>query len=194
MKLVAVVLAVLVFGTSIAGAPVMQRKTNPEADRIGLKVRRIQILDQLLPVLMTKTQIKALLPVIEKSRQKELDLEKKELEEMKQFEPDIDKELNRAIKEQKVATDEFTKRYLKLVNAFNLGRQILVGGSSAEVLAKMKEVLNEGQLKTAELSLDPRLFGEKDPASMTSDAKLKMWIQEVMLDRTSYDLLVDMSL
>lgn len=194
MKLVAIALAVLVFGTSIAGAPVMQRKPNPEADRIAFKIRRIQILDQLLPVLMTKSQIKALLPVIERSRQKELDLEKKELQEMKEFEPEIDKELNRAIKEQKVATDEFARKYLKLVNAFTLGRQILVGGSSADVLAKMKEVLNEGQLKTAELSLDPRLFGEKDPANMSSDAKLKMWIGEVLLDRASYDLLVDMSM
>lgn len=193
MKLLACVMALMVFGTTIAGAPTLQKKPNPEADRIGLKVRRLQIVDQLLPVLLTKEQIKALLPVIEKSRQKEVDLEKKELEKMKEFEPKLDKALNEAMKEGKTPTAEFVAEYQRLFNAFGVGRSVLKGGSAHEVMLKMKEVCNEGQLKAAENALDPRLFGTVDPEQMTSDAKIKLWIQEVLLDRASYDLLVDMS-
>jgi hypothetical protein len=192
-KLIAIVCGLVMFGTTIAAAPGMQRKSNPDADRILLKIRRLQIVDMLLPVLMTKAQIKALLPIVEKSRQKELDLEKKELVELKEFEGEIDKMLANAIKEQKSLPTDFVAKYRKIMNAFGLGRQFLVGGSAAEVLAEMKKTLNAGQLKTAENSLDPRLFGEKEPDKMSSDEKLKLWIREVLLDRASYDLLVDMA-
>ncbi len=194
MKLIAIALAIMVFGTSIAAAPTVQRKSNPDADRIAFKVRRLQILDQLLPVLMTKSQIRELLPLIEKARQSELDMEAKELQEMKAFEPKLDAALADSIKEQKVPKDEFVVEYLKLFSSFKNKRVLLVNVSSGSVLAKMREVLNEGQLKTAEKSLDPRLFGEKDPEQMKSEEKLMLWVREVMLDRASYDILVDMSM
>jgi len=194
MKLVAIALALMVFGTSIAGAPTIQKKPNPDADRIALKVRRIEILDQLLPVLMTKDQIKKLLPEIEKARQSEIDIQKDELDEMKAFEPKLDLALAAAIKEQKVPEDEFVIEYLKMFSKFSNKRKFFFTNSAKAIVVKMKEVMNSGQLKTAELSLNPLLFGEKDPESMTSDEKLVLWAREVLLDRASYDLLVDMSL
>jgi hypothetical protein len=194
MKLVAIALAVLVFGTSIAGAPAIQKKPNPDADRIALKIRRIEILDQLLPVLMTKDQLKKLLPEIEKARQTELDIQKSELDEMKGFEPKLDEALEAAIKEQKLPKDEFVVEYLKMFSKFSNKRKFFMTTSAKAIVVKMKEVMNVGQLKTAEVSLDPRLFGEKDPEAMTSDEKLVLWAREVLLDRASYDLLVDMSL
>lgn len=194
MKLVAIALALMVFGTSIAGAPTIQKKPNPDADRIALKVRRIEILDQLLPVLMTKDQIKKLLPEIEKARQSEIDIQKDELDEMKAFEPKLDLALAAAIKEQKVPEDEFVVEYLKMFSKFSNKRKFFFTNSAKAIVVKMKEVMNSGQLKTAELSLNPLLFGEKDPESMTSDEKLVLWAREVLLDRASYDLLVDMSL
>lgn len=194
MKVIALMLAMSVFGTTIAGAPAApQRKPDPVADRINFKIRRLQIVDQLLPVLLTKEQVRKLLPVIEKCRQDEVDLEKRELQEMKEFEPELDKVLDAAIKERKTADEEFYARYKKMTSAFVLTRQILVGSSTHKVLEAMKPILNEGQLKAAEKALDPRLFGETDPDSLSSDAKLKIWIREVLLDRATYDILVDMS-
>lgn len=194
LKVLAMAMVMMVFGTTIAGAPVLQKKPNPEADRILLKVRQLQIVDQMLPVLLTKDQIKKLLPIIEKWRQKELDLEKKELEKLKEFEPKLDLALKDAIGgEQKTPRTEFTEEWLRMQNAFILGRQVLRGSSSHEMYEKLKEICNEGQLKSVENAIDPRLIGKTDPESLTAEAKSKMWIQEVLLDRASYDILVDMS-
>lgn len=194
MKGLAVVMALMIFGTTIAGAPAaVQLKPNPEADRILLKMRRMQIVDQLLPVLLTKEQIKQILPTVEKARQNEDDRYKDELKKMKELEPELDKALEAAIKEQKTAEEEFVVKYQKTFSALERQRKVLIDFSAGQVLKKMKEVLNVGQLKAAENALDPRLFGEKDPESMSSDAKLTLWVREVLLDRASYDLLVDMS-
>lgn len=195
MKALAVVMAMMVFGTTIAGAPApLQKKPNPEADRILLKVRRLEIVDQFLPVLMTKDQIKKLLPDIEKARQNEDDLQKKELEAMKAIESKIDKALEGAIKSQKSPDEEFVKEYNKVFTTMANKRKILVDFTSGLVLKKMKEVLNEGQLKAAENALDPRFFGEKEKDSLSSDEKLLLWVREVLLDRASYEVLVDMSI
>lgn len=191
MKLPLIALAFAIFGTTIASAPI-QPKENPEATRINLKVRRLQILNQLLPVLMTSDQIKKLLPVIESARQKEVDLQAEELKALKKLEPKIDAELKNAIEKKMLPSDAFIAEYVKTTNAMALGRQILVGGSTNSVLEKMKEVLNEGQLKAAANALDPELLGE-NPETMDQDAKLRLWIKEVLLDRASYDVLVDMS-
>lgn len=194
MRLAVFFLVAMVFGTTVALAPVQQpRKTNPDADRINYKIQRLLIMDQLLPVLLTKEQVKALLPVIEKARQDEIDVEKKELEQLKAIEPELDKELDAAIKERKTPTDEFTIKFNKMVGEFTVKRRLLVDLSSFAVLKKMKEVCNDGQLKAAEKALDPKAMGEKDPESFTSDQKIILWIRNVLLDRASYDVLVDMS-
>src|SRR5690606_18166972 len=98
-----------------------------------------------------------------------------------------------ALDKQILPSDEFIGEYAKTVNAMSLGRQILIGQSTKLVLDKMKEVLNEGQLKAAAHALSPELLGAGDSSTMDQDAKLRLWIKEVLLDRASYDVLVDMS-
>lgn len=193
MRLAAACVAAMVFGTTVAVAPAQLPKPNPDADRINWKIQKLFIVDQLLPVLLTKDQVKALLPIIERARQDETDLLKKELDELKKIEPSVDKALGEAIKDQKTPTNEFVLEFNKMYKTFAYKRRLLVDLSAAAVLKKMREVCNEGQMKAAENALSPAAMGEKDPETFTSDQKIVLWIRNVLLDRASYDLLVDMS-
>lgn len=195
MKLITAALALMMFGSTMAAAPVVQRKENVEATRINLKIRRLQLIDQLLPVLMTPAQLKAILPAVEKARQQEVDLEARELKELKLIEADLDKELKAAIEKGVLPSDEMDAKITKMDSVFRLGRQVLVGGNVNAILAALKANLSEGQLKAAANSLNPLILNPNaDPATMSQDDKLKAWIQLVLLDRAVYDLLVDMSL
>lgn len=195
MKLITAALALMMFGSTMAAAPVVQRKENVDATRINLKIRRLQLIDQLLPVLMTPAQLKAILPAVEKARQQEVDLEARELKELKLIEADLDKELKAAIEKGVLPSDEMDAKITKMDSVFRLGRQVLVGGNVNAILAALKANLSEGQLKAAANSLNPLILNPNaDPATMSQDDKLKAWIQLVLLDRAVYDLLVDMSL
>jgi len=194
MKWLAVFVAFAVFGTSLADAPTPQlMKEDPVATRINLKIRRIEILDQLLPVLMTKDQINKILPKVEEARQLEVDLQKKELAILKDFEAMVDKQLENGIKKQMLTSDEFNAEYRKIVNKFQTGRGALILLSTGLVHEEMKKVLNEGQLTAAAKAVPASMFGGRDPETVAREEKLRIWIREVMLDRASYELLSDMA-
>ncbi len=195
MKLFTAAIALMMFGSTMAAAPVMQKRENVDATRINLKIRRLQLVDQLLPVLMTPAQLKAILPAVEKARQQEVDLEARELRELKAIEADLDKELKAAIEKGILPSDEIDAKLAKLTEVFKLGRQVLVGSNVNAILTAMKANLSEGQLKAAAGSLNPLILNPNaDPAAMSQDDKLRAWIQLVLLDRAVYDLLVEMSL
>jgi len=194
MKWLAVVVAFAVFGTSMAGAPAPQlMKEDPVATRINLKIRRVEILDQLLPVLLTKDQINKLLPKIEKARQLEVDLQKKELGMLKDFEPLVDTELDNGIKKQMITSAEFNTKYLTLLAKVKAGRAGLIALSTGMVYEEMKKVLNAGQMTAAAKAVPAHLLGGRPLDQVPQEEKLQVWIREVMLDRASYDLLVDMT-
>lgn len=194
MKWLAVFMAFAVFGTSLAEAPALQlMKEDPVATRINLKIRRVEILDQLLPVLMTKDQIKKLLPVVEKARQMEVDLQKKELGILKDFESQVDKALENGIKKQMLTSEEFNAEYTKIVKQFQTGRAVLIGLSTGMVYDEMKKVLNDGQRTAAAKAVPAFHFPGREIDSVSQEEKLRVWIREVMLDRASYELLSDMA-
>ncbi|QYK52968.1 MAG: hypothetical protein KF824_11995 [Fimbriimonadaceae bacterium] len=194
MKWLALFMAFAVFGTSMAEAPTPQlMKEDPVATRINLKIRRVEILDQLLPVLMTKEQIKKLLPIVEKARQMEVDLQKKELGMLKDLEPLVDKELENGIKKQMLTSAEFNAEYAKIVAKFHTGRAGLIGMSTGMVYEEMKKVLNDGQRTAAAKAVPAVHFPGRELNSVSQEEKLKVWIREVMLDRASYELLSDMA-
>lgn len=193
MKLTVTVLA-LALATAAFSAPApFQKQPNPDATRIGQKIRRLDLLNQILPVLFTKEQLEKLLPIIEKSRQQEADLEAVELKTMKAIEAEVDLAIKEGLEKQKVPSDEIQAKLRKMSEAFQLGRMVLLGTNTAKVLEFMKKELNEGQRKAAANAFDPRIFDPSaDPSAMSDDDKLKNWIQLILLDGLSYELLLDL--
>ena len=194
MKRTLVIALAAVCLTGLARANVVPVQQNPDATRIGLKIRQLDLLNQILPVLMTREQIRKLLPIVEGVRQKQKDIEAKELEQMKLVENDVDKALAGGLEKGKVPSEELFAKLQKLTFAFQVTRQVHTAQSVEKVLEFMKKELNEGQRKAASNALDPRIFDPKaDVTTMSDDEKLKYWIRAVLLDYESYDLLVKLS-
>lgn len=189
LALLAVTLAVLAPSLALA-----QIQSNPVADRIALKVRKLDLLNQLLPVLMTKEQIRKMLPTIEKARQAEKDQTAKELELMKKYEGKLDAAISAAINKKQVTKIEVLRDLRAMVRGLSISRMAMVGNYTDIVRTKFVEVMNAGQVKAASNALDPRLVEPNaDLSKLTSDQKLKLWIRSILLDPLAYDLLVELS-
>lgn len=167
---------------------------NQRAAQIGDKIRQVDLLNQILPVLMTKEQIRKILPSVDRARQAEKDLAAKELQMMKSKEAAIDAAIKEGKTGKMVPSAALLKDLSNMYVAFTAARKIMTAQSLEMVRKAMRANLNSGQIKAAANALNPKLFNpEADVSKMTEDQKLDMWIQLVMLDPLAYDLLLDLS-
>ena len=84
--LIWILLAALVSGQT----PALDKDRQARSDDIIVKTDQLNLMNQLLPLVMTKEQVRAILPAIEKARQKVKDITRVEYEDLKRIEPKID--------------------------------------------------------------------------------------------------------
>ncbi len=169
-------------------------QSNPVADRIAMKVHKLDLLNQILPVLMTKDQIKKLLPVVEKARDMVRKQEAAELEQMKKYEGQLDGAISDAMDKKQVTKSEVLGSLRGMARGLEGSRMIVIADNTELVRKKFVEVMNAGQVKAAANALDPRLIDPNAKVdSLSEDDKLKLWIRAILLDPMAYDLLVDIS-
>lgn len=159
------------------------------SDAILNKIRHLDLLNHILPLTLTKEQIGALLPVIEKCRQSVRKIELMEHDDLVKFESKIDKAVEDGIKKDLVPGRELLNELNKLILAFRVRRQVAIGENVDLVLPVVKKEFNKGQIAVAANSLDPKAFG-MDPEKMTEDDRLKLYIRDILLDMLAYDLLI----
>lgn len=192
---VRLILTLLVF--SLVGGATAQTTTSARVKRseeILKKIRETELLNQILPVLMTKEQIRKIIPEIEKAREVVRQTEAAELEVLKKLEPEVDAVLKDGYGKSKVPTREFFDQYDKEFKKMRVVRTQIILINSGKVMAVAKEVLNKGQLEAARKALSPTIFeADKDPKTLTDDEKLLMWVRVVLLDPQSYDILIKLS-
>lgn len=161
------------------------------ADDMGLKIKRLDLLNQILPVLMTKEQIKKILPAIEKARAEEIKLSKAEKKKMDEFEAKVDKAITDAEEKGILPPAELMGQLAGLHSVLFTARQIVITGQVNEVTKALKETLNEGQIKAAANSLNPKVFRpDAKIDEMSDDETLKIWVQYVLMDPIAYDILI----
>lgn len=177
------------FGT----AQVSKDKT--EASRRVLnKVRQIDHLNHLLPLVLTKAQINAILPAIEKARAAEDKVTLNEHNELVKLEAQIDSQIAKGVKEGKVPDQDFNKRVAKLFSDFATIRQIVAEENTDLVFEVVKKTLDAGQFKAAANTFNPKEFDPSaKPAEMSDDDKVKLFIKAVFMDWTSYDILLKLA-
>ncbi|MCW5943500.1 MAG: hypothetical protein KIS66_14805 [Fimbriimonadaceae bacterium] len=184
--LVATVAALLVSAVASFGQPAAKVEDNPL-----IKIRKVELLNQILPVVMTKEQLDAILPAVERARAKVREVEKKEATELRAIEARMDTAIKAALEEGQVPKLEFVDRLRQLMWAMGLRRQTVVGENTESVLASLKKELNAGQLKAAANALSPKQI---DPGvrveELTQDDRLRMYVRFILLDPYTYDLLV----
>lgn len=187
------VLTLLVALSAIAPAQ-LTAEQKAAADRVMRKIRKLEMYNQILPVLFTKDQIKAFLPALERYRSEVTKLELDENKILQGFERELDQNLERSANKGEIPESKTLNMAVIYFKAFAMKRKALVDETVAELTRLMKEKLNDGQVRSAANAMNPRLFlPDVDPEKMTEDQKLDLWVRMILIEAATYDILVELN-
>jgi hypothetical protein len=197
MNLRTLAIAGLALATSVAfaqGGNPADVAMGQKSDEILLMMRKVQIMNQILPLVMDKTQIRKILPTVEKVRAKVKEVQRTEFKQLQGLENPTKFALDEAIKQGRMPSKETLDKIAEFYGSAQTIRQAYVADNIEQVLAIMKETLNKGQLKAAANSLTLSFYEPNvKPEEATEDFRLRVFVREVMLDPVTYDLLLAMS-
>lgn len=187
--------ALALFALLVCGAAVAQVNAS-DPHKINATIEQLEELDlanRILPLLMTKDQIRKLLPEIEKCRSNVRAQEKKEADRIRPLQPEIDK-YSKEVLEGKMPPTEFTDKVSEMFEKFQ-NERLQVKVANALVLTEaMGKHLNEGQLRAA-IGVVDKVY---DDAKRTwvggnETAKLQFYAVTIFLSDRAYDLLVKLA-
>lgn len=164
------------------------------ADEILRKVRRLDLMNQILPLVLTKAQYAKVLPAIEKARAAVKKQEQVEYDFLSKLAPKIDKSLKEAVDQGKVPGNEVINQTWATFQTLGITRKAVADDNVDKVFDVLKSTLNAGQLKTAANTVNVKAFDPgADPKTMTDDAKVRIYVRLILLDPLAYDLLLQLS-
>ena len=189
---------VLVVVLAMAGAAFAQVAGDDRAkrsDEILGKMRTMELTNQILPLLLTKEQLRDLLPPIEKARLAVKQAQAEEFGVQKTYEAKLDAAIKDALEKGQIPGRAMLIEMNRVLTALSMKRRAIADENVATVLAAVDKVMNVGQRKAAANSLDPKLF---DPTlkveEMKETDKVRFFVGEILLDPLAYDILVKLSL
>jgi hypothetical protein len=190
MRVLVVTIALLLFCTGFA-----QVSTNDPNKILPIldKMAELDLANRVLPLLMTKDQIKKLLPEIEKARKNVRDQEKKEADRLKALQPEIDK-YHGEIFQGKTPPKAFLDKFTTLLKKFENERLQVKVANALLLSDAIKKNLDEGQLK-AIVGVVDKIYDdqEKEWKDGTTDQKIQFYAISIFMGDRCYDLLVRLS-
>ena len=164
-----------------------------KSDEILQKVHQLDLMNNLLPLVLTKEQLGKFLPVMEKARQAVRDQEKVEYDFLLKLNPKVDTALTEAKTKGKVPGREVINETWATFQMFTWKRKAIADENVANVTKAFEGAINEGQRKTAINTVNPKQFDPTaDPKTMSDAKKMEMFVRNILLDPAAYDLLVGM--
>ena len=192
-----VLLAIALFSCvlgSMANAQTTKADAGKRADEILAKVHELDLLNQLLPVLMTKEQMRKILPSVEKAREMVKATEKGEAEQLEKLAAKIDPVLKEAYEKNKVPSQDVLLEYAKTFVKLRVVRRSVIESNTTAVLEVVQKTLDKGQLAAARNALDPKLIDPSlDKEKMSDDDKMRFWVKVILLDPQTYTILLKLS-
>ncbi|MBN9501915.1 MAG: hypothetical protein J0H02_09100 [Armatimonadetes bacterium] len=191
MKHALLVLALLfaLVGSSIAQTSDKAKRAAETMD----KFRQVDVLTMLLPMVLTKEQIRKILPDIEKARQDVKKQEQEEADLILKYSERVDQAIKAGVDEGEVPKSDLLREMRALVQTMTMKRRAVASDNVDLVFATVKKVLNEGQLKAAANSLRASDFMPADKAeALSEDDKVKLFVREILLEPHAYEILVKM--
>lgn len=185
-------IAILAAAVIMTGASLQQVSKN---DKYGInpvmdKLAQIDKANQILPLLLTKDQIKQLLPKIERCRENIRNQEKKEADRIKVLGPDADKVYNETLKGI-VPSQDFLSKTRSLFDQFAQERNGVKAANSIILIEAMDQIFDRGQ-KQRIIGVVDKVFNERSMKweSGTEGEKLSFFALNVLLDDDGYQFLV----
>jgi hypothetical protein len=143
--LVSLALFVALVGTA-AAQPITTDK-GKQSDEVYVKIRKIDLLNQILPLLLTKEQINKILPSIESARAKWKMTLSQEDEELSKLRAQVDETYNKAVEKNEYPSKEFTTMIAAKTKSISMKRSIVLIELVEVVQDHLLKILNEGQKK-----------------------------------------------
>jgi diphthamide synthase (EF-2-diphthine--ammonia ligase) len=177
---------------ALVGAGFAQDKS-AQSTAVLDKMRQIDLLNHILPLALQKEQIRKILPVIEKARRDVRLWTDEEAKFLQQNSAKVDKAVKDAVEKGDVPNKELIKELNAMVRMFAMKRAAIASDNTQMVMEAMKTSLNAGQMKVAANALDFKLYNPNiKPEEIKEEDRLRLYVQEVLLDPLAYDLLVKM--
>lgn len=188
--------AALLMGMTAMGSA--QTTPDDRADRsyaIYEKNIKLDLYNQILPLLFTKEQFRAVLPAIERARQRVRETEKLEYEELRKLEGEMDAALKKATDNQVIPPPELMTKISNTLKKLTVARRLIIDSNVQEVLDAFMKTANAGQQKAAANSLNLALYmPNAKPEDVKDEAKLRIFVSEVLLHPAAYDIMRKLSL
>ncbi len=165
-----------------------------QSTEILAKMRKVELLNQILPLVLSRDQIQQILPAIERVRARLRELTIKEHNALIQFDKSSERMIDAGMKGQ--MPDQANVRNIEVFyEAVDINRQALMGENLDNVMAVLTKVLNKGQLKVMANSLTLKFFEPDATSDEEKDdtVKERVFVREILLDPLTYDLLVQMT-
>lgn len=180
---------------AFAGAQGVDDTTARKSGEIFDKATRLDLMNQILPILFTKEQYRDILPAIERSRQRVRETEKLEADELKKLEPKLDAALKDANEKGAVPARELLTEVATMLRKFGITRRIISDQNTQEVMDAFNKTTNSGQKKAAANALNPRLFDSSaKPEEMKDEDKLRIFVREILLHPMAYEIMRKLSI
>jgi hypothetical protein len=171
-----------------------QTTTKPDpygVDPILQTLGEIDIANQILPLLLTKEQTNEILTIIERTRAAVKEQQKKEADALKALKAEADKVHKEAVEMGKVPSQEFLKKVNDLFAGWERERLNLKAKNTILLMSRIKDILNEGQIKAATGVVD-KVYDEQLKEFVenpTDDQKLSYYVVHVFFNDAAYEFL-----
>ncbi|HEY3780405.1 MAG TPA: hypothetical protein VGL56_04925 [Fimbriimonadaceae bacterium] len=189
---------VLVLGACAPMVAHGQTDTEKEAalTKFKAKLHDLEVYNMVLPILMTKDQLKTILKTLQKCRARAHDLLTVQYKAMLTLESKVDDAISAAADKGAVPSPAIiSSLYSSSMVAVAL-RANLLDDDVDDMYDVITKTLNKGQLQAMANSLNPKEFPEllKKPDEVKQEDRIRIYIRAVLLDDGAYPLLVKMSL
>jgi hypothetical protein len=165
-----------------------------KSDAILSKLHQLDLLNHILPLLLTKAQLNPILTSIENSRKLIKITQESEYKRLIPFDDDCTAALAKAIDGGLVPDRDLMKKAFAAVAAMTQNRQIITQANISNVTEAVNGVLNDGQKKIMMVQLDPKLFDKTlDPDKMSDLEKVRFYVSNILLDPMAYDVLTKLA-
>lgn len=192
LKLLLVSSLVLAVG-AFAGAQQIDPQKAKESEVIVNNMRRVELLNQILPLVLTKSQINAILPAIERARDKMRQLYLTEHDDLLEFQKSTQAAAQAGVAG-KMPDNKLVTDIRAFFQANDVRRASVVEHNIDIIMPVLVKNFNKGQMKVMANSLTLAFF-EPDikPQDANDDIKQRVFVREVLMDPLAYDLLVQMA-
>jgi hypothetical protein len=194
MKNLLLCIALLITLVSGASAQPITTERGKKSDEIFLKIRKIDLLNQILPLILTKEQINKLLPAIERSRAKQKQILSGEDDELAKLQAEVDETYKKAIEKDEYPTKEFLNKISSKTAEMSLKRDLALTEMTEDLTKALDATLHEGQKKALINSFSPKFIDPtKKPEEIPDTTKMRFFVQRVLLDPLTRELLIEIA-